>query len=289
MSDEYGKSHGGGHGGGGHGAGAHEEHEGAPEWLISFADNVALMMGFFVVLLAMNMKPTPPPHAAAVHSDDEVSEGETQSQSQSADMLDWAIAIREAFNNPVSAGNPRDSTLYKRVAEKKAMAERNKYGREGTERNFKTLRQSDYFGLGATIEFDTGSTTLDAAGKRTLDELVGNRKGLSNLLEVRGHASAAEAHDQPDRGMQLSYERARKTAEELVARGMEWKRLRLIACADADRIIRTTYDSAGQRVNQRVEVIDTGLSAIETPAGVQSATPAPAPQEPAAQLGTSHP
>ena len=48
------------HGGGSHGAphAAHEEHhEGAPEWLISFADNVALMMGFFVILLAMNMGP----------------------------------------------------------------------------------------------------------------------------------------------------------------------------------------------------------------------------------------
>lgn len=65
MADEHdshgeeGGSHGGGgHGGGApHGGGAHEEHEGAPEWLISFADNVALMMGFFVILLAMNMGP----------------------------------------------------------------------------------------------------------------------------------------------------------------------------------------------------------------------------------------
>src|SRR5262245_35934857 len=59
---EHGKSGGGHHGGGGgghhhHGGGGHGdgEHEGAPEWLISFADNVMLMMGLFVIMLAMNM------------------------------------------------------------------------------------------------------------------------------------------------------------------------------------------------------------------------------------------
>lgn len=40
----HGKKGHGGHGGHGHGGG-HEEHAGAPEWLISFADNVALLMG----------------------------------------------------------------------------------------------------------------------------------------------------------------------------------------------------------------------------------------------------
>ena len=35
------ESHGASHGGPAHAGGAHEEHEGAPEWLISFADNTA--------------------------------------------------------------------------------------------------------------------------------------------------------------------------------------------------------------------------------------------------------
>ena len=45
------------------GGGHDEEHEGAPEWLISFADMVMLIMGFFVILFALNM--SPPAKAAA--------------------------------------------------------------------------------------------------------------------------------------------------------------------------------------------------------------------------------
>ena len=50
MSDEHDK-HSGGHVGG-HGGGGHDEEEeaGAPEWLISFADMVMLLMGFFVMI-----------------------------------------------------------------------------------------------------------------------------------------------------------------------------------------------------------------------------------------------
>ena len=60
MSDDHGKHGDGGHGGGGHGGGGgHEEEEeaGAPEWLISFADMVMLLMGFFVILFALNVQP----------------------------------------------------------------------------------------------------------------------------------------------------------------------------------------------------------------------------------------
>src|SRR5690349_11416681 len=98
MSDhehsESGHGHGGGgghrkggHGGGGHGGGGHEEgHEGAPEWLISFADNVMLQMGFFVILLALNLKE---PTTGGIG-------GKESNGDPPAALLDAAIAIREA-------------------------------------------------------------------------------------------------------------------------------------------------------------------------------------------------
>src|SRR5215468_5365718 len=85
------KSHGGGHG---HGGGHEEGHEGAPEWLISFADNVTLMMGFFVILLAVNMGPKGNGPSDASKQGD--------SSEPPPQLLDAQIAIREAFNNPVN-------------------------------------------------------------------------------------------------------------------------------------------------------------------------------------------
>ena len=86
---EGGAHKGGGHGGGhGHGGGGHEEHhEGAPEWLISFADNVALMMGFFVILLAMNMaKQT----VGGIGGEAQMGGNPNQANT----MIDFAIAVR---------------------------------------------------------------------------------------------------------------------------------------------------------------------------------------------------
>src|SRR3954464_7316504 len=109
---EGGESHGGGggHGGGGHGAGGgHEEaHEGAPEWLISFADNVALMMGFFVILLAMNMKE---PTAGGIGGKDK------NGGAQESRMADLVIGIREAFHRPIdlNSDDPGEAALRKRI------------------------------------------------------------------------------------------------------------------------------------------------------------------------------
>jgi flagellar motor protein MotB len=279
MSDEHGKKHGsGGHGGGHggshggpHGGGAHEEHEGAPEWLISFADNVALMMGFFVVLLAMNMKPAPPPAAAASTPGDDQTDSE-QVQSGSPEMLDWAISLREAFNNPVRGNDPRDAILYQRLQQRRAQAELKKDHNEGADRAFRTLRKSDYFGLGGTLEFAFNSDELDTAARALLENILVNRRGLQNVIEVRGHASAAEAHSLPDRGMDLSYRRAKAVADELARQGIEWKRIRITAAGDADRVIQKTYDNAGHKSNQRVEIIDTERSATE-PGSTPPASP----------------
>ena len=102
------KHGGGGHGGGGGGHGG-EEHEGAPEWLISFADMVMLMMGFFVILFALNVQPK----GGNAGGGGEQSEG----VANEPDMIDFAIALRRAFHNDVdlTSTDPKDQLLIQRI------------------------------------------------------------------------------------------------------------------------------------------------------------------------------
>src|ERR1043165_6076373 len=129
------KSHGGGHGGGGH----DEEHAGAPEWLISFADNVVLMMGFFVILLAMNMA----------------------KQTEEA-MLDFTLGVREAFNNPVdmNSKDPKEEALRQRLIQRAGRSETRSPGVKGHEHDVQSIRPSAYYALSGSVPFPENSAEL---------------------------------------------------------------------------------------------------------------------------------
>jgi outer membrane protein OmpA-like peptidoglycan-associated protein len=270
--------HGGGPGGGGHG----EEHEGAPEWLISFADNVTLMMGFFVIMLAFFMKDANV--RGGVRAGEGDSEGNGALLEAAPDMLDWALAVRAAFNNPVDADslNPRDQSLVQRLRARSGVGPATDPGPKGRHEATHTLRPSDYFGLGGLVPFEASVGELSAAAQDTIRDIAVHLTGFRSVIEVRGHVSLAEAHQLPNNGMALSYQRAAAVAEALAAAGVEWVRLRLIACGAGDPVVVPAYDDAGQRSNQRVEIVVTDRAALTdartVPAGEEAA-----PEEPESQ------
>jgi len=271
--------HGGAPGGGGHGE---EAHEGAPEWLISFADNVTLMMGFFVIMLAFFMKDAN--LRGGVRAGEGDLEGNGALTEATPDMLDWALAVRAAFNNPVDADslNPKDQLLVQRLRARSGVGPAMDPGPKGRHQATQTLRPSDYYGLGGLVQFDSGVGELDSAAQETIRQIAVPLTGFRTVIEIRGHVSLAEAHVLPQNGLALSYQRAAGAAEALAAAGLEWARLRVVACGAGEPVVVPAYDDAGQRSNQRVEIVATDRAAMEGTTAVPAAEE-PESEEPATQ------
>jgi flagellar motor protein MotB len=246
------KHGGGGHGGGGHGpgghGGGHEEHDGPAEWIVSFADNVALLMGFFVILLAFSM--------AKTHSGRYTGEG-TAAAAGSPDFIDAVIGIRDAFHNPVSLAStdPAEQALVRRLRQRRGELPLNQEGPRGHQNQMQSIRPSKYFNLCGSVPFDQDSSKLNEAGQKALRDVVNHLRGLRLIVQVRGHVSAAEACNLPDRGLQLSFDRAMTIARVLNENEVEWRQIRILACGDGDRVEPISYGSDEQGSNQRAEVI----------------------------------
>lgn len=257
--ESHGKGHGGGHGGGhGHGGGGHAEgeHEGAPEWLISFADMVMLIMGFFVILLAMNMQK---PSMGGIGG-----EGKNLTDDN---MLELALSLRAAFNNPVdiNSDNPADAALIRRMRERHERGETTSPGPDGDKHNLQAVRPSDYVNDGAMVPFAEGSVTLTADGERTIAQAAERMRGTRWIIEVRGHASAAETMRDKEKSMKLAFDRAIVVSRELVRHGVPWERLRVSGAGDNERLVPAARDRGGHRTNQRVEIVTTTESMAPDP------------------------
>jgi flagellar motor protein MotB len=242
------------HGPGGHGGGHEEGHEGAPEWLISFADMVMLMMGFFVILFALNVQPvgrmpggTATEQTGAANNNDD------------GQLLDLAISVRAAFNNPVNinSSNPNDAALVRRLRQRAGKSETRDPGIKGHEQDVQAIRPSDYYAISGSINFAENSTELSASGQRTIDEVAKKLKGLRLVVEVRGHASSVEAARGTEQSMELSSDRALEVARALAAQGVDWWQMRLVICADHDRLQAYPQNRAADKANARVEIVIT--------------------------------
>lgn len=283
--DEHGEEHGeakghGGHGGGGHGGG-HGEHEegGCPEWMISFADNTALMMGLFVILLAMNMGPK----ATAVMGG-EPSETNVAEASHSDSMLDFAISVREAFNNPVDMGasDPRDEALRERLKRRQLQGESKSPGNPGRERNVDSPRPSDYYTPGGVVSFPHNSADLSPEGRQVAADIAAQVRGMRWIIEVRGHASVSETFRNPDRGNKLSFDRAGAVAKVLVDNGVKWSQMRLVACGDSAPAAAPSGDAAQNASSERVQVLITQELVPRDPFSLDHSAPAGAKTPPGA-------
>ena len=152
MSENQAK-HRGGHGIG-HGGGGHEEEEaGAPEWLISFADMVMLLMGFFVILFALNVQPKGGnPGGGGAESEGAA----TEVQEIDPELIE---AVRQAFHNPLNPDDPRDARVLQAIRQRGA-GDASTKGVRGREQDVRSPRDIDYFGEGTDVPFAFKSVSM---------------------------------------------------------------------------------------------------------------------------------
>jgi flagellar motor protein MotB len=220
----------------------HEEHEHEEGWIVSFADNVLLMMGFFVIMLAMNMGP----------------KGVLVTSPEAEDRIaDLAIAVRAGFNNPLdmTSTKPEDQALIRRMRQRITDGPLSTPGPEGKDTSPQTIRPTNFHGSDGLVEFEQGASEINEFGHRTLKQLAERIKGKRWMVEIRGHTSRFETWRDAQKSRDLSYKRAYAVGEALVGLGVKWDQLRLVSSGDAASAVGRTRAAEDARTNQRAEVL----------------------------------
>jgi outer membrane protein OmpA-like peptidoglycan-associated protein len=215
------------------------------------------MMGFFVILLAMNMVK---PKAGGIGGSEAMGGNPTDS------MLDFVIAVREGFKNPISleSKDPREQVFIRRILEKK-QGDADQDGPAGEHQRLQSQENGSIVRPNATIPFEDGSALLTDEAREIIASAAEHLRDHRWIIEVRGHASPFESMRNPVRGRQLSYERAMAVANAMVDGGITWETLRVSAMGDASRIVPRARDRESDRTNQRVEVIVTNDTIASDP------------------------
>ncbi|MFN9975026.1 MAG: OmpA family protein, partial [Phycisphaerae bacterium] len=120
-----------------------------------------------------------------------------------------------------------------------------------------SIRKSDYSASGSKVTFDDESVALTSAARDVLRDTAKKVIGQRYFVEIRGHVSPHESHRDSRRAFKLGTERAMVVMQALVELGVPSGQLRVVSCADNDRIVPNTWSRSSDRTNQRVEVIMT--------------------------------
>lgn len=219
--------------------------EGLPEWIMSYADMITILMAFFVVMYSMAGSPDKSKEEAIFKS----------LRNQFGAMVPgWMSVGKGTFIHKDSQvlrlsgkGSSNQSNKNSGGADRRAG--------QGEHSRVHTLRPGEQSATGGVVYFAEGSSDLNKQDEQQLQTLAEEMSGKPQKIEIRGHTSrrplsgSAPYRDHWD----LAYSRCRHTMEYLESLGIDPKRFRLSVAAENEPVP-GGVDAMNRGLNSRVEV-----------------------------------
>ncbi len=220
-----------------------EKPDGAPEWMVSFADMITIMMSFFVIMFALATARNEGRKAAAMESI------EYRFGPQWRPFVKPGMGFYKNGQPHQGAGGgdgPRRLVLAPQADDAAS-------GRQFGRANIPAA--GDLAGLGGSVYFDELSVDPSDAQKANLKRIADAAAGKPQKIEVLGHATRRPLPpDCPYRDpWDLAYARCRRITDLLTAMGIDPKRIRM-GVAGATEPVPRRDPKAYARQNSRVNV-----------------------------------
>jgi chemotaxis protein MotB len=227
--------------------------EGAPEWMVSYADMITIMMAFFVVMYAMAPK-----------KDQEEKESPTQRLMQS--IYKRFGPEYEPFGQmfELSLAKPSKDLNegFGKLDQDPAYTDEQQFTKRREEDLIRIPGRGHRTMVGNIFRFPGNSATLGAEEQTRLEHLARDLAGTPHKIEILAHTSREPLpHDSSfSDHWDLAYQRGRNVMESLARLGIDPDRMRVISAGSSEPVYIGT-DPAGLAINSRVEVYMVDLHA----------------------------
>ncbi len=221
--------------------------EGIAEWVMSYADMITILMAFFVVMYSMAGEPKDKTKEDAVMRSLRERFGPLWSETLASLGPGPFVPKDSAMGKLASAGGAKVSNKKSGGADQRATL--------GDFPRVHSVHPGQHSVVGAVLFFPDGSSELTSEHIKQLKQAEEEIAGKPQKIEIRGHTSRRPIpKGSPYRdNWDLAYARCRHVMEQLVAAGIEPRRLRLTLAGEYEPI-GTRADPLARSQNSRVEV-----------------------------------